>query len=645
MGDPLADLVSGTEALAKRVRYLETLSHTVGVGATGATGPAGGPTGSTGATGPAGATGATGATGPAGAVGATGPVGTTGATGPIGTTGATGPMGPTGPGSGATGATGPTGAGTVGPGTVNYVAKFTPSTTTIGDSQIFDDGSNVGIGTLIPTQLLTIVKNGYPLELGSSRPDGNSILFYTPFGADNRIISSYYGAGVERNLVLGTWTYRANQLVLDTNGNVGVKKTAPTEALDVLGAIRFSTALMPNNSAGVAGNPLISAGAATPPTWGTLGIAGGGTGQITAPLAINALLPAQASKDWQRLTTNGTITSWGCDYTATIGAVNLSGGAVAAGDVGYIASDGGFYTTTTEGLNGNIAVVTPELGDASFIQVARSGVILVTFNGAGTAGQYAITSTTAGQAKPVTAFQPQVFGVLISNTSGGAGTQAYVQLLTGTQFFPIVGYAGYFYTNVLCSSATFTALINAGGTGGLTTTNVPYDNITAGDSSVAAFLNDSTQCRVMLYNSTRGTYRYITGTTVASALFTTTASVDAWADNDSITLYNQTVARVRYIDIDTSPCMPATTRAVLLSLYNSDSGATPAGYGQAVNPNLAFGGGVSAMPNPVMLQSVLSFQQLIVPIYNRRFGLQITATGANAATVYNSFYGYWAATP
>lgn len=44
---------------------------------------------------------------------------------------------------------------------------------------------------------------------------------------------------------------------------------------------------------------------------GVLGIANGGTGQTTAPNAINALLPSQTGQSGKFLTTNGTVASWG----------------------------------------------------------------------------------------------------------------------------------------------------------------------------------------------------------------------------------------------------------------------------------------------------------------------------------------------
>ncbi len=133
-------------------------------GPTGPTGSGGGATGPTGDTGAQGDPGVTGPTGDTGAQGVTGPTGDTGAqgdpgvTGPTGDTGAqgdpgvTGPTGPTGD-VGATGVTGPTGPGGVS-GTLNYVAKFTPDGTSVGNSQIFDNGTNVGIGTIVPAAQL-----------------------------------------------------------------------------------------------------------------------------------------------------------------------------------------------------------------------------------------------------------------------------------------------------------------------------------------------------------------------------------------------------------------------------------------------------------------------------------------------------------
>lgn len=102
---------------------------------------------------PAGVTGATGPTGSDGAPGLNGLPGGIGATGVTGPTGVTGVNGVTGP-TGAQGATGATGPGSVN-GTLNYVSKFT-SATALGNSQIFDNGTAVGVGTTSPTNLLHV---------------------------------------------------------------------------------------------------------------------------------------------------------------------------------------------------------------------------------------------------------------------------------------------------------------------------------------------------------------------------------------------------------------------------------------------------------------------------------------------------------
>jgi Collagen triple helix repeat (20 copies) len=131
-------------------------------GLTGAIGPQGnigltGPTGLTGAIGATGATGATGAQGIQGLTGPTGPqgnIGLTGATGSQGIIGIQGPTGLTGI-QGVQGIQGIPGSANAN-GTVNYVAKFN-STNTLGNSQIFDDGTFVGINNPSPNATLDII--------------------------------------------------------------------------------------------------------------------------------------------------------------------------------------------------------------------------------------------------------------------------------------------------------------------------------------------------------------------------------------------------------------------------------------------------------------------------------------------------------
>ena len=111
-----------------------------------------------GAPGPAGPAGNNGTTGSSGTTGSIGNSGVTGSTGPTGTNGLNGQDGNTGStGYGSTGSTGSTGPGTIcGGATANYVTKFT-SATDICNSIIYDNGTNVGIGTSSPTYKLHVI--------------------------------------------------------------------------------------------------------------------------------------------------------------------------------------------------------------------------------------------------------------------------------------------------------------------------------------------------------------------------------------------------------------------------------------------------------------------------------------------------------
>ncbi|MFM2306567.1 MAG: hypothetical protein RLZZ367_1236 [Bacteroidota bacterium] len=170
-------------------------------GATGNTGPGGGPTGPTGSTGPTGATGPsagpTGATGNTGNTGVTGITGPTGAQGPTGTQGITGPTGPQGVqgpqgiqgvqgtqgvqgvqgptgAAGSTGATGPAGVGGVLTNGAN--AGNTPywngTAWVVNNSNIYNNGANVGVGTTVPSQKFEVSGN-------ISIPAANSYMYTT----------------------------------------------------------------------------------------------------------------------------------------------------------------------------------------------------------------------------------------------------------------------------------------------------------------------------------------------------------------------------------------------------------------------------------------------------------------------------------
>ncbi|MFN8322645.1 MAG: hypothetical protein U0T74_08315 [Chitinophagales bacterium] len=193
-------------------------------GATGATG-AQGITGNTGPQGPQGITGGTGAVGPTGSQGISGVTGATGITGSTGAQGVTGATGATGlqgiPGvtgatginglTGATGSTGPTGPGAAS-GTLNFIAKFTPDSISIGNSRVYDDGNFLGVNTSIPAQSLHIHGDTTTGVLLTNNNTGN--------GATDGFLILQSDSGV-----LSIVNQEVQDLYLGTSGNERIRFT------------------------------------------------------------------------------------------------------------------------------------------------------------------------------------------------------------------------------------------------------------------------------------------------------------------------------------------------------------------------------------------------------------------------------------
>jgi hypothetical protein len=140
----------------------------------------------------------------------------------------------------------------VGTGTANYLPKFT-GTTALGNSNIFDNGTCVGIGTITPQKELEISKSGgatvritnsYDTAVQDTYIGG--IEFWNN-DADTPKVSSFiksYAAetfGRRGYMTLGVSKVineTATEVMRITDlGNVGIGTTSPTEKLDVCGDI------------------------------------------------------------------------------------------------------------------------------------------------------------------------------------------------------------------------------------------------------------------------------------------------------------------------------------------------------------------------------------------------------------------------
>lgn len=148
------------------------------------------------------------------------------------------------------------GGGTIGgSGTLNYLAKFTPDGTTIGDSQVFDNGTYVGINNAAPDTKLDIAvnnlaDNGAVLKLHNigNGAVGNytetGIIFFSSLANTNsdyltgRVYATWDSsvAGDSRITIQGI---NAASNYVDTltvkNNRVGINVTTPTASLHVKG--------------------------------------------------------------------------------------------------------------------------------------------------------------------------------------------------------------------------------------------------------------------------------------------------------------------------------------------------------------------------------------------------------------------------
>ena len=130
-----------------------------------------------------------------------------------------------------------TGGGLTGSGSTNYITKWTGSNS-LGNSQIYDNGTNVGIGTTGPGEKLQVVGN---IKLGGTEgdiKDVNAIIGYNDLylksnSAENAPV---YIAGSQLSVFSGgTERFR-----ITSGGNVGIGTTGPGAKLEVAGQVKIT---------------------------------------------------------------------------------------------------------------------------------------------------------------------------------------------------------------------------------------------------------------------------------------------------------------------------------------------------------------------------------------------------------------------
>ncbi len=145
-----------------------------------------------------------------------------------------------------------------GTGTANYVPRFTAATT-LGNSVIYDDGTNVGIGDASPAALF-VVGSGDLFQVNSSGyalgPAGAAANPTFSFTGDAN--TGMYSGGTD---IIRFSTNSTDRMSIIANGNVGIGSTTPGYLLDVHNDQNATTySVVQNNSATAAAISTFAAG-------------------------------------------------------------------------------------------------------------------------------------------------------------------------------------------------------------------------------------------------------------------------------------------------------------------------------------------------------------------------------------------------
>jgi len=137
--------------------------------------------------------------------------------------------------------------GFIGSGTENYIPKFGAGGKVLGNSLIYDNGTNVGIGTTSPLTKLQVGDASSINQYLSFQTDNNSergILYYL---ADGINIRGYIKWNANEDLLVRGDSIHLNVngatdalVIQETTGNVGIGTTSPSQKLDVNGNIKLN---------------------------------------------------------------------------------------------------------------------------------------------------------------------------------------------------------------------------------------------------------------------------------------------------------------------------------------------------------------------------------------------------------------------
>jgi collagen type I alpha len=266
-------------------------------------------------------------------------------------------------------------------GTLSLVAgtgiAITPAGSTIEIASTSSGGTVTSVGLVDSTNLFNVT--GTPvtaagnLTLSSFKSQSANTVFAGPNGAS--------GAPTFRSIVPAD-VPTLNQNTTGTASNITATSNSTLVSLSAL-----TTA-----------SSLSTVGTITSGTWDgtTIAIANGGTGQTTAPNAINALLPSQIGNSGKVLGTNGTVSSWisagGTGSVTSVALVDSTGLFNVTGSP--ITTSGTFTLASFQSQAQSTFLAAPSntSGTPSFRLIAVADVPTLNQNTTGTASNITATS-------------------------------------------------------------------------------------------------------------------------------------------------------------------------------------------------------------------------------------------------------------
>jgi hypothetical protein len=265
-----------------------------------------------------------------------------------------------------------------------------------------NDTNNAQILGLSPTTSAVdylVVKNGIgvgvPLHIYADGSSTNIGLHIQPKGSGLVTISD--GTDFNKGIRFRSSGSAASAVtLLDAVASAGRVVTLPDATTTLVG--RDTTDTLTNKTIAFASNTFT----------GALGLTNGGTGQITANAAFNALAPSQTGNSGKYLTTDGTDTSWASNPLGTVTSV---GG---TGTVNGITLTGTVTTSGNLTLGGTLSGVNLTSQVTGTLPTANGGTNLTSFTSGGVV--YASSSSALATGSALT-YDGQALNVLTSNAT------------------------------------------------------------------------------------------------------------------------------------------------------------------------------------------------------------------------------------